>query len=167
MIFGMTPLTFVHVVLSLVGIAAGFVVSIGLLTSKRLDGWTAVFLVTTVATSATGFLFPFERFLPSHAVGILSLLVLAVAIVARYPRRLAGIWRPIYVIAAVIALYFNVFVLVVQAFLKVPALHAMAPKQTEPPFLIAQLAVLVLFIALGIAATIRFRVQPVGSAVGS
>jgi len=164
MFFDMTPLTFVHVVLSLVGIAAGFVVLIGLLTSKRLDGWTSLFLVTTVATSATGFLFPFERFLPSHAIGILSLLVLAAAIVARYPRRLVGIWRPIYVITAMIALYFNVFVLVVQAFLKVPALKALAPTQSEPPFLVAQLVVLVLFIALGIAATIRFRVDPVATA---
>jgi hypothetical protein len=119
MILGMTTFTFVHVVLSLIGIFSGFVVVFGLLAGKRLDGWTALFLVSTVATSVTGFLFPFHRFLPSHGVGILSLLVLAIAILARYPLHLAGAWRRIYTVTAVISLYLNVFVLIAQAFQKV------------------------------------------------
>ena len=161
MIFGMTLSTFttVHVVLSLVGIFSGFVVLIGLLGGKRLDGLTALFLVSTVSTSVTGFLFPVDHFLPSHGVGIISLVVLAVAILARYAFHLAGAWRWIYVVGAVVALYLNVFVLIAQAFLKVPALKAMAPTQSEPPFLIAQLVVMALFIALGIAAAKRFRNQ--------
>ena len=146
MIFGMTTFTFLHVVLSLIGIFSGLIVMFGLLAGKRLDGWTALFLLTTVATSVTGFLFPFHKFLPSHAVGIISLVFLAVAIVARYARHLAGGWRRTYVITAMISLYLNVFVLVVQLFLKVPALNAMAPTQTEPRFKIAQLSVLTIFV---------------------
>src|SRR6266446_586266 len=99
MIFGMTPFTFVHVVLSLVGIGSGFVVVYGLFAAKRLDAWTAAFLASTVATSVTGFLFPFERFLPSHAVGLISLAVLAVAVLARYALHLAGAWRRVYVVS--------------------------------------------------------------------
>jgi hypothetical protein len=163
MIFGMTTSTFtlVHVVISLVGIASGLVVVFGLLAGKRLDGWTALFLATTVATSVTGFGFPFDHLLPSHKVGIISLVVLVVAILARYAFHLTGAWRRTYVISAVAALYFNVFVLVVQAFLKVPALHALAPKQTEPPFLLTQLVVLVVFIVIGIVAAKRFHDEPV------
>jgi len=157
MSIGLTIFTLVHVAISLIGIFSGFVVANGLLTAKRLDHWTALFLATTVATSATGFLFPFHHFMPSHAVGILSLVVLSIAIFARYGRRLAGPWRWTYVITAMIALYFNVFVLVAQAFMKVPALNALAPTGSEPPFLLAQLVVLLLFIALTVAATIRFR----------
>lgn len=157
MILGMTTFTLVHVVLSLVGIGSGFVVVGGLLTAKRLNGWTLVFLVSTVATSVTGFLFPFTQFLPSHGVGIVSLVVLAVAIVARYGRGLAGAWSRIYAVGAVLSLYLNVFVLVVQLFLKVPALNAMAPTQSEPPFLIAQLIVLACFAAIAVASTKRFR----------
>jgi hypothetical protein len=162
MIFGMTTSTYtlVHVLLSLVGIASGLVVVFGLLTGKRLDGWTALFLATTVATSLTGFGFPFDQLLPSHKVGIISLAVLAVAILARYAFHLRGVWRRIYVTTAVAALYLNVFVGVVQAFLKVPALHALAPKQTEPPFLVTQLVVLVLFIVVGIMAAKRFHGEP-------
>jgi len=162
MIFGMTTSTYmlVHVLLSLVGIASGLVVVFGLLTGKRLDGWTALFLATTVATSLTGFGFPFDQLLPSHKVGIISLAVLAVAILARYAFHLRGVWRRIYVTTAVAALYLNVFVGVVQAFLKVPALHALAPKQTEPPFLVTQLVVLVLFIVIGIMAAKRFHGEP-------
>lgn len=161
MIFGMTISTFttVHVVLSLVGIFSGFVVLIGLLAGKRLDGWTALFLATTVLTSVTGFLFPVDHFLPSHGVGIISLVVLAVAILARYAFHLAGAWRWISVVGAVVALYLNDFVAIVQAFQKVPALKAMAPTQSEPPFLVTQLAVMALCIALGIAAVKRFRNQ--------
>jgi hypothetical protein len=166
MMLGMSLSTFtlVHVLLSLVGIGSGFVVLFGLLTRKRLDGWTALFLATTVATSATGFGFPFDHLLPSHKVGIVSLVVLAIAIVARYPLHLARGWRRVYVISAVMALYFNVFVGVVQAFLKVPALNAMAPTQSEPPFAVAQGLVLILFIALGSIAAIRFRPEPAGTA---
>jgi hypothetical protein len=153
----METYTLVHVVISLVALGSGFIVLFGLLTAKPLDGWTAFFLATTVATSVTGFGFPFEHFLPSHAVGILSLLVLALAIVARYPMRLAGRWRSVYVVSALVALYFNVFVAIVQSFLKVPALKALAPTQSEPPFLIAQLVALSVFAALTILAVIRFR----------
>ncbi len=149
--------TLSHVIISLIGIFCGLVVLFGLLVRKRLDGWTKWFLITTVLTSVTGFFFPFHGFTPAHGVGIISLLVLAVAIFARYPRQLAGHWRWIYVVTAVIALYFNVFVAVVQAFEKVPALKVMAPTQTEPPFKLTQLVVLSLFVVLGIVAAIRFR----------
>ena len=149
--------TLVHVAISLVGIASGFAVLFGLLAGKRLDGWTKLFLITTVATSVTGFFFPFHGFTPAIGVGIISLVVLAVAIFARYGRNLAGSWRWIYVVTAMIALYLNVFVGIVQAFRKVPALKAIAPMQTEPPFAITQLVVLVLFILIGIVAAIRFR----------
>jgi hypothetical protein len=122
-----------------------------------LDGWTSTFLWTTVATSATGYLFPVHKFMPSHAVGILSLIALTLAILGRYRFGLAGAWRKTYVISAVIALYFNVFVLVAQLFMKVPALHALAPTGTEPAFVAAQLVVMVLFVALGIGATLKFH----------
>jgi len=163
MVWGMTisTFTFVHVLLSLVGIGSGFVVMFGLLTGKRLDGWTALFLATTVATSVTGFGFPVDHLLPSHKVGIISLVVLAVAILARYALHLAGAWRRIYVVCVAGALYLNVFVGVVQAFLKVPALTAMAPKQTEPAFVITQLVVLALFIVLTIVVTKRVSREPV------
>lgn len=157
MIFGTTTLAHVHVVLSLIAILSGLVVVFGLLGSKRLDSWTAVFLFTTVLTSGTGFLFPFHKFLPSHGVGIISLAVLAVAIPARYVFHLAGGWRRTYVITATAALYLNVFVLVAQLFMKVPSLKASAPTQSEPPFLVTQLAVMAIFILLGVFATIRFR----------
>jgi hypothetical protein len=158
-IWGMTTstFTFVHVLLSLIGIGAGLIVMVGLLTGKLLGRWNTLFLVTTVATSVTGFGFPFDHLLPSHKVGIISLVILAVAIVARYGLHLAGAWRRIYVVCAAVALYLNVFVGVVQAFLKVPALAAMAPKQTEPPFVVTQLVVLALFIALTIVAVKKAR----------
>ncbi|MBZ5682701.1 MAG: hypothetical protein LAO24_21615 [Acidobacteriia bacterium] len=161
MILGMTTstFTFVHVLISLAGIGSGFVVLFGLLAGKRLDGWTAIFLTTTVLTSLTGFLFPVEHLLPSHVVGIISLVVLAVAILARYALRLERAWRWIYVVCAVLALYLNVFVAVVQAFLKIPALKALAPTQKEPPFLMAQLVVMALFILLGILAVKKFRIE--------
>jgi hypothetical protein len=161
MIFGLTPFTLVHVVISLVGIGSGLVVVCGLLTAKRLDLWTGIFLATTVLTSVTGFFLPAEHFMPSHAVGIISLIVLAIAILARYRLHLAGVWRRIYVVTAVIALYLNVFVLIAQLFQKVPALHDLAPNQSEPPFLLAQIVALALFIGLGIAATIKFRNGPI------
>lgn len=159
MVLGMSlqTFTFVHVLLSLVGIGSGFIVMFGLLSGKRLNGWTLLFLVTTVLTSATGFLFPVEHLLPSHIVAILSLVVLVIAIVARYAFHMAGAWRTTYVVSAVIALYFNCFVGVVQAFEKVPALKALAPTQKELPFLVAQLVVLAIFVGLGIVAAKRFR----------
>lgn len=159
MIWGMTTSTFtlVHVLLSLVGIASGMITALGLLAGKRLHGWTVLFLITTIATSVTGFGFPVDRLLPSHIVGIVSLAVLAVAIVARYWFRLAGAWRPTYVICAAAALYLNAFVLVVQAFLKVPQLKAVAPQQTEPVFLLAQAMVLIVSIGLTIVAARYFR----------
>jgi hypothetical protein len=159
----LTIYTIVHVVISLLGIFSGFVVLFGLLAGKRLDGWTKFFLVTTVATSVTGFFFPVHHFMPSHAVGIISLLVLAVAIYARCARHLAGAWRKIYVVGAAIALYLNVFVGIVQAFEKIPALKAMAPTQSEPPFKFTQLVVLALFVVLAIVAAVRFRDEPAGA----
>jgi hypothetical protein len=164
MILGMTTatFTFVHVLLSLVGIGAGLLVVYGMLLGKRFDGATAIFLVTTALTSLTGFLFPVEHILPSHVLGIISLVALAVAIVARYVRRMAGAWRSIYVISAVLALYLNVFVLVAQIFMEVPAAHALAPTQKEPPFLIAQLVVMAIFIVLGIFAVNKFRFELAG-----
>jgi uncharacterized membrane protein SirB2 len=145
------------VILSLIGIFAGLVVLAGMFGSKKLDGWTALFLATTVLTSVTGFFFPADKLLPSHIVGILSLVVLAVTLVALYGYRLAGSWRWIYVSGAVLALYLNVFVGVVQAFAKVPVLKALAPTQSEPPFLVAQLVVLVIFVVLGIVAARKFH----------
>ena len=165
MIFGMTILTFVHVLLSLAGILVGFVVMFGFLAGKQLHRWTALFIWTTVATSITGFLFPFHKVLPSHAIGILSLLVLTIAIYALYGKHVAGAWRKTYAIDAMIALYFNVFVLIAQLFMKVPALKALAPTQSETPFKEAQLALLVAFVMLTILAAIKFRSEPVKSTV--
>ncbi len=163
MVWGMTleTFTFVHVVLSVIGIASGLVVLFGLLTGHKRDGWTALFLITTVATSVTGFGFPVDHLLPSHVVGIISLVVLAVAVLARYHAQLRGAWRWIYVVCATIALYLNVFVGVVQAFLKVSILKAVAPQQTEPPFVVTQLTVLTLFILLTIVAVKKFRSEPI------
>jgi hypothetical protein len=153
----MTTLGYVHSVISLVGIVSGFVVIRGMFEAKRLGGWTAVFLLTTVATSVTGFFFPFGVLLPSHKIGILSLVLLALAIVALYVRRLAGAWRWIYVVGAVLAQYFNCFILVVQLFRRVTVLQTLAPTQSEPPFAVAQLVVLVLFVWIGIRAAKRFH----------
>jgi hypothetical protein len=158
-ILGMSTSAFTtfHVISSLIGIAAGFVVLFGLLSSRKLDGWTALFLATTVLTSATGFFFPRGEILPSHIVGVISLVVLSVAIVALYVYHLAGSWRWIYVASVMVSLYLNVFVGVVQAFLKVPIINELAPTQKEPPFLIAQAAVLAIFVVLGILAVRSFH----------
>jgi hypothetical protein len=166
MSLALTVLTLVHVVISLIGIFSGFVVLFGLLSGKRLDGWTALFLTTTVATSVTGFFFPVHRFMPSHAVGIISLLVLAIAIYARYFHQLQRGWRKTYVITAVVAFYLNVFVGIVQAFQKVPALKELAPTQSEPPFKLTQLVVLAIFVALAIFAASRFRSEPTAQPAG-
>lgn len=159
MILGMSVATFtlVHVVLSLIGIAAGLIVVYGLLSSKKLERWTGVFLLTTVATSVTGFMFPLVRIGPPHIVGAISLIVLALALFALYSHRLAGSWRWIYAASAVLALYLNVFVGVVQAFQKLSFLQPLAPTQTEPPFVVAQVLVLLTFAGLGIAAAKRFK----------
>jgi hypothetical protein len=157
MVLGMSleSFTLIHVLISLVGIASGLIVLYGFLTNRRLDSWTAVFLVTTALTSLTGFLFPFTGATPAIKLGILSLMVLAIAIVTRYVQHLT--WRKTYVIAACIALYFNIFVFVVQSFEKVPSLKAIAPTQKEPPFAIAQITVLLLFVVLTTFAVKRFR----------
>jgi hypothetical protein len=159
MAFGMDLATFtlLHVLISLVGILSGFVAMVGLLTSRSTGGWTTTFLVTTILTSVTGFFFPFTKLLPSHIVGIISLVLLAVAVFAFYAQNLGGVWRPVYVVTAMLSLYLNVFVLIIQAFLKVAALKLLAPTQTEPPFLIVQGTTLILFAAVIIFATIKFR----------
>ncbi len=159
MIWGLSTSAFttVHVVISLIGIVAGLVVLYGLLGNRWFARWNALFLVTTIATSVTGFGFPFDHLLPSHKVGILSLALLAIALVALYACRLSGGWRRAYVICALVSLYLNVFVLVVQLFEKVPALKALAPTQKEPPFAVAQLVVLVAFAWLTFQAARRYR----------
>jgi hypothetical protein len=157
MISGLSIFTSIHVLISLIGIVSGLVVLFGLLRSKMLPGWTAWFLATTAATSITGFFFPFKGFTPAIGVGVLSMLILIVAIIARYRAHLAGAWRWLYVVSAVIALYFNSFVLVVQSFLKIPALHVLAPTGTEPIFAVAQGAVLVFYVVTGYLAVRRFH----------
>jgi len=155
--------TIIHTLISLIAIFTGFIVLFGLLGSKRLGGWTKWFLTSAVATTVTGFFFPFHGLTPAFKLGIISAVVLAITIYARYPKNLTGPWRWIYVIGAVISLYFNVFVLIVQLFEKVPALHAMAPTQTEQPFKLTQLVVLAFFMLFTIIAAIRFRPQVVPS----
>lgn len=166
MILGMSTSTFtlIHVLLSLTGIGSGFVVVFGLLNRKRLDGWTAIFLSTTILTSVTGFLFPITKITPGIILGILSLLVLTPTLLARYVYQLHRGWRSTYVISAMVALYFNCFVAIVQAFEKVPALKAIAPTQKEPPFAIAQLTLLVFFVVLGVFAVKKFHIdEPVAA----
>jgi hypothetical protein len=162
MILGLSISTFtlVHVVLSLVGILSGLPVLVGMLGAKRRPAWTALFLATTMATSVSGFFFPAAGFGPSHILGVLSLVTLAVALLARYINRLAGASRWIYVTAVMLALYLNVLVGIVQAFQKLAFLQALAPTQSEPPFLYTQLAVLAIFVVLAIVALIRFRPAP-------
>ena len=155
----LSTFTLVHVIISLIGIVSGFIVLFGLFGSHRLPGMTALFLITTILTSVTGFLFPFEKLLPSHMVGIVSLIVLAIACFALYVMKLSGAWRWIYTLTAMIALYLNVFVLVIQSFLKIGPLHALAPSvpPSEPPFVVAQGVVLVFFVIAIIGAVRRFR----------
>jgi hypothetical protein len=159
MMLGMSLSTFttVHVIISLVGIVSGLIVIFGMLSAKRLNGWTALFLLTTILTSVTGFGFPFTHVTPGIIVGIISLVLLAITLLARYSLHMVGAWRWIYVVAAIIAEYLNFFVLVAQSFQKVPALHAMAPTQSEPPFLVTQLVVMALFIVLTIFAVKKFH----------
>ena len=163
----LSAFTVFHVALSLIGIASGFVVLYGLLQAKQSAGWTKLFLTTTIATSVTGFFFPFHGFTPADGVGIVSLIVLALAVLALYRFGLAGGWRRTYVITCVIALYLNFFVLIVQSFQKIPALNALAPTQSEAPFQITQLVALLAFIALGIRATMKFRAEPLRRAASA
>ena len=164
MILGMSTATFVlvHVVISLIGIVAGLIVMFGMLGSNRMPGLTTIFLLFTILTSATGFLIPplvSEKLLPSHMIGILSLILLAIACIALYVMKLSGSWRWIYVLTALISLYFNVFVLVIQSFLKIPALTALAPGNppTGPVFAVVQGIVLVFFVVMIIGVWRRFR----------
>jgi hypothetical protein len=149
----------IHVALSLIGIASGLIVLYGLVTGRALNGWTALFLLTTILTSVTGFPLPPFGLDPPRMVGILSLILLAIAALAYYAFHLDGAWRWIYVVTAVAALYLNCFVGVVQAFSKLPFLHALAPTQSEPPFLVVQLVVLGFFIALGFVSMRNFHSQ--------
>jgi len=161
MVLGMSlaNFTMVHVIISLIGIVSGIIVMFGMLGSNRMPGLTAIFLLSTILTSATGFGFPFTQLLPSHMIGILSLVLLAIACIALYAMRLTGPWRWIYVTTALAALYLNVFVGVIQAFLKIPALHALAPSvpPSEPPFAVIQGLVLLFFVIVIIGAWRRFR----------
>ena len=157
MIFDLPTFTLIHVVISVVGIVSGLVVLGGLTAGARLDGWTALFLATTMLASITGFGFPAATVTPAHVVGALSLLLLAIALAARYWLKLAGTWRTIYVVTALVATYLNVFVLVVQLFVKTPALAQLAPTQQEAPFALTQAVVLGLFVWLGWAAVRGFR----------
>jgi hypothetical protein len=159
MILGMSlaGFTVFHLIISMIAIALGFIVAGGILASNRLPGWTAWFLVLTILTSATGFLFPFTKILPSHVVAIISLVLLAVAVYALYGKGLAGIWRTAYVVTAMLALWFNVFVLIAQSFQKVALLNVYAPTGSEPPFAITQGIVLLFFIFTIVLGIRRFK----------
>ena len=160
----LSAFTLFHVILSLIGIFSGFVVVWGLINSRGLDGWTSVFVWSTILTSVTGYFFPFHKLLPSHILGALSLITLAVTVYARYVRHLAGGWRRAYVVTAVLALYFNCFDLIVQLFAKIPALHELAPTQSETPFKAAQLVALLVFLALGYLSAKHFRAEQLSAA---
>ncbi len=155
----LSAVTAIHVVISLIAIVAGFIVMFGMLSSKPMPGLTAIFLLFTILTSVTGFMFPFEKLLPSHILGVLSLVLLAIACLALYGMRVAGPWRPVYVVTALVSLYLNVFVLVIQAFLKIPALHAEAPG--NPPdgasFDVAQGLVLLFFVVMIVGVWRRYK----------
>lgn len=152
--------TILHTAISLVAIASGLIVLAGMLRARRLPGWTALFLVTTVLTSVTGFMFPINGLTPAIIFGVISIVILAIALMALYVKHLSGVWRWIYVTTALAALYLNVFVLIVQSFQKVPALQKLAPTQSEPPFAIAQGVALIAFLVLGTLAARRFRPGP-------
>jgi hypothetical protein len=159
MILGMSTSTFtmLHVIISLVGILSGVIVVFRMLSAARLSTCTALFLITTVATSVTGFMLPSPGFDAAHVVGVISLVVLAIAILALYVYNLAGAWSSLYVVSSVIALYLNVFVSVVQSFQKIYFLHTLAPNGSEPPFIIAQVLVMAILIVLGISAVTKFH----------
>jgi hypothetical protein len=155
----LSTFTMLHVIISLVGIVSGLIVLSGLLGSNTMPGLTALFLLTTILTSLTGFGFPFTALLPSHIIGILSLVLLAIACIALYGMKLSGAWRWIYAVTAMIALYFNIFVLIIQSFLKIPALTALAPGNppSGPAFAVIQGLVLLFFVLVIIGAVRRFR----------
>ena len=159
MVFGisLSAFTTIHVIISLIAIAAGFIAVFEMIANKSLGIWNTIFLWTTIATSVTGFGFPITGVTPGIIVGIISLVILAVALFALYAQHLAGPWRWVYVITAIVALWFNVFVLIVQAFQKIPSLKTLAPTQSEPPFQLVQGAALVLFVVLAILAVRKFR----------
>jgi hypothetical protein len=149
--------TILHTAISLIAIASGLIVLAGMLRARRLPGWTAVFLVTTILTSVTGFMFPISGLTPAIVFGLISIVILVIALAALYLKHLSGAWRWIYVTTALMALYLNVFVLIVQSFQKLPALQKLAPTQSEPPFLIAQAVALIAFLILGAMAARKFR----------
>lgn len=159
MVFGLSLHTFtiLHVIITLIAVVSGVVVVVGMLGARRLRGWTALYLVTIILTNVTGFMFPISGFTPGLGVGVVSLVLLALALYALYARHLSGHWRWVFVATAVAALYLDVFVLIVQLFGKVPSLHALAPTGSEPPFVVTQTAALAIFLVLGIAAAMRFR----------
>jgi hypothetical protein len=154
---GLSAFTWFHTALSLVQLVSGIIVVIELMGSRSSGPWILVYLVSAIATSVTGFLFPFDKFLPSHAFGIVSLILLLLVILARYTFHFAGAWRLVYVVGLVITVYLDAFVAIVQAFLKIPSLHALAPGGSEPPFAIAQGILLVIFVWLGIVAARNFQ----------
>jgi hypothetical protein len=165
MILGMSVPAFTafHVAISLIGLLSGVIVLFGMLTDRKLRGWTALFLITTIATSATGFLFHSASFGPPHIVGVISLIVLAAAVAALYIYHLSGAWRSVYIATAIFAFYLNAFVGVVQAFQKISFLHALAPQGSEPPFLVAQSVLLLLFVIAGFLSLKRFHPMPVAA----
>jgi hypothetical protein len=164
MVFGISLSTYtaIHTILSLIGIAAGIIALFLMIGGRLSKGWTWLFLFTTILTSVTGFGFPVTGLMPSHIFGVISLVVLAIALYALYSKHLAGAWRWIYVVTAAIALYLNCFVGVVQAFQKLPPLQPLAPTQSEPPFQIAQLVLLLVFIILGFLAVRKFHPERTG-----
>ena len=169
MILGLSIAAFtkLHVAISLIGIVSGLVVLYGMLGAQRMPGWTALFLVTTVLTSVTAFMFPAVTVTPAAIFGAISLAVLALALLALYVFHASGVWRWIYVVTALLALYLNVFVLVVQAFQKIAVLHPLAPTGSEPPFLVSQAVVLLIFVVLGILAVRSFHPETKASVFGS
>lgn len=160
MLFNITTFTLIHVIISLIGLFAGCVVAGGFMSGRRLDRWTGTFLTTTALTSITGFGFPFDKLLPGHYAGFVSLVIIGLVLFARYGRRLVAPWMNVYVIGSITALYFNALVLVDQLFRRVPALIAAAPTQKEVPYAITQLIVLALFVWLGRAAVQGMRTAP-------
>jgi hypothetical protein len=157
MILGLPPLVLMHTLISLAGIVTGFIVMKGMLTNDRMDTMTGWFLGATILTSATGFILPATKIMPSHIVGVISLVILAIACYALFSKHRAGGWRVTWLFTAIMAQWLNCFVLVAQLFLKVPVLHELAPEGTEPPFAIAQGVLLLAFIAAGILSLKRFR----------
>ena len=157
----LSALTFIHTAISLVALLVGAIVLYGILHGRYQRDWTAAFIALTLAVCVTGFMFPFHQILPSHIFGVLTLVAMAVTIYALYSKRLNGFWRALYVASAVFAFYLNAFVAIVQAFLKIPALTPLAPTQSELPFIVAQVVLLILVVAAAIVGTKRFRMAAI------